>query len=196
MRHWPARKRFGGPAGPHRNRSAAGLVRLAQLFGRRDDLPAAGEVGSWQQVEDVVELRARVLDDVRGRLRHFLQVMGRNARREADRDPERAVQQSERQARREQHRLLELAVVVLDEIDGAFADLGEHQLRIARKLRLGVAIGGCRIAVARAEIALAVDQRVAHRERLREVHQRLVRRAVAVRVILAEHLADVTARTW
>ena len=42
----------------------------------------------------------------------------------------------------------------------------------------------------RAEVALPVDQRVAQREVLRHAHQRVVDRRVAVRVVLAEHVAD------
>ena len=55
---------------------------------------------------------------------------------------------------------------------------------------LGVAHGGGVIAVDIAEIALAVDQRVALGEVLRQAHQRVVDRDVAVRVELADHVAD------
>ena len=55
---------------------------------------------------------------------------------------------------------------------------------------LGVAHGRRRIAVDRAEIALAVDQRQAHGEILRHAHQRVVDRLVAVRMIFAHHVAD------
>ena len=40
------------------------------------------------------------------------------------------------------------------------------------------------------EVALPVDERVAHRERLRETNQRVVDRDVAVRVVRAHHVAD------
>jgi hypothetical protein len=46
------------------------------------------------------------------------------------------------------------------------------------------------VAVDAAEVALPVDQRVAHREVLREPDQRVVHRLVAVRVVLADHVAD------
>ena len=49
-----------------------------------------------------------------------------------------------------------------------------------------------RVAVDRAEVALAVDQRVAQGEILRHARHRVVDGAIAVRVILAEHLADDT----
>ena len=61
-------------------------------------------------------------------------------------------------------------------------DLGEA--------RLGVAHGGGVIAVDIAEIALPVDQRIALREILREPHQRVIDRLVAVRMELADHVAD------
>ena len=60
----------------------------------------------------------------------------------------------------------------------------------ARQARLGVPHGRRRIAVDRAEIPLAVHQRIAHGERLRHAHQRVVNRRVAVRMVLAHHFAD------
>src|SRR3546814_20036480 len=56
--------------------------------------------------------------------------------------------------------------------------------------RLGVAHRGSVIAVDVAEIALAVDQREAQREILRQAHQGVIDGLVAVRVELADHVAD------
>ena len=47
-----------------------------------------------------------------------------------------------------------------------------------------------RIVVDRTEVALAVDERVAHREVLCQPHERVVDRRVAVRVVAAHHVAD------
>ena len=63
-------------------------------------------------------------------------------------------------------------------------------MRDARHAHFGVAHGRRRIAVHRAEIALAVDEQVAHRERLRHAHHRVVHGGVAVRVVLADDVAD------
>ena len=63
-------------------------------------------------------------------------------------------------------------------------------LRRAPQARLGVAIRRRRVAVDRAEVALAVHQGVAHGEVLREADQRVVDRRVAVRVVVAEDFAD------
>jgi hypothetical protein len=59
---------------------------------------------------------------------------------------------------------------------------------------LGIAHRGGHIAVDRAEIALAVNQHVAHREVLRHPHDGVVDRLVAVRVVLADDVADDTGR--
>ena len=65
-----------------------------------------------------------------------------------------------------------------------------RRLRDLGQPRLGVAHGGRVIAVDVAEIALPVDQRIALREILREPHQRVVDRLVAVRMKLADDVAD------
>ena len=51
-----------------------------------------------------------------------------------------------------------------------------------------MAAGG--VAVDRAEVALPVDEQVAHRERLRHADDRVVDRRVAVRVVLTDDVAD------
>jgi len=72
----------------------------------------------------------------------------------------------------------------------ALLEIVEQDHGGARQPDLGVALGRGRIAVDRAEIALPVDQRQAHRKILRHAHQRVVDRAIAVRVILTHHVAD------
>ncbi len=153
--------------------------------------PPPGKSGAGSLSRMSSSVARGVADDVRRRSGDLPQVVRRDARRKTDRNAERAVQQTKGHARRQELRFVELAVVVPDEIDRALVDLGEHQLGEARQPRLGVAVGRCGVAVARTKIALAVDQRVAHRERLRQMHHRVVGRAVAVRVVLAEHLTDV-----
>ena len=50
--------------------------------------------------------------------------------------------------------------------------------------------GGGGVVAPRPEVALPVDQRVAHRPGLGQPHEGVVDRAVAVRVVVAHHLAD------
>src|SRR3546814_987003 len=81
----------------------------------------------------------------------------------------------------EQLGFLVLAIVGRAEIGGVLVEPVHQVDRDLRQPRLGVAIGGGVIAVDIAEIALAVDERVAQREILREPHHRVVDRLVAVR---------------
>ena len=110
--------------------------------------------------------------------------------RHADRDALRAVGQQVRERARQHHRLVLRAVIGRPEIDRVLVDAVEQQARDLGQARLGVAHGGRVIAVDIAEIALPVDQRIALSEILREPHQRVVDRLVAVRMELADHVAD------
>ncbi len=85
---------------------------------------------------------------------------------------------------------MQRAVEVVAEIDGIHVDVGEQFLAHLGHAGFGVTHGCRAVAVHAAEIALTVDQRVAHREILRHAHERVVNGNIAVRVILAQHLAD------
>ena len=90
-----------------------------------------------------------------------------------------------------QHRRLLLAPVVIGaEIDRVLVDAVEQRRGDLGQPRLGVAVGGRVIAVDIAEIALAVDQRIADGEVLGEARQRVVDRLVAVRMEIAHRVAD------
>ncbi len=118
------------------------------------------------------------------------QVVGRDVGRHADGDARRAVDEQVGQLRRQHARLLLRAVVVVLEVDGVLVDVGEELGGDRRQARLRVAHRGRGVAVDAAEVALPVDQRVAHREVLGEPDEGVVQGDVAVRVVLAHHLAD------
>ena len=104
--------------------------------------------------------------------------------------PLRAIDQQVREAGRQDLGLLLGVVVIRLELDGVLVEIVEQRVGDAGEPRLGVPVGRRRIAVHRAEIALAVDQRQAHREILRHPHHRVVDRQLAVRVVFADHVAD------
>ena len=81
-------------------------------------------------------------------------------------------------------------VKIGNEIDGFLFDVREHFLGDFRKARFGIPHRRRRIAIHRAEISLAVDQRITHVEILRQAHQRVVHRRIAVRMKFAEDFAD------
>ena len=116
--------------------------------------------------------------------------MRRDAGRHADRDAGGAIRQQVREARRQYDRLAVLAVIGLAEIDGVLVEPVEHRLGDGREAALGVTHRRGIIAIDIAEISLAVDQRITLREILREAHQRVIHGKLAMRVELADHIAD------
>ena len=161
------------------------------MISSRDEMicAAAGKVGTLDRTRHGLCV-VRGLERLRAGFGDFLQVVRRDFRRHAHRDAGSAVQQHHRQARGQELRLAHRAVVVVGEIHRAAVELGEqHVLREGRESHLGVAVGRGRIAVARAEVALAVDQRIAQREVLGHAHRGVVHRAVAVRMVLADDVA-------
>jgi hypothetical protein len=121
----------------------------------------------------------------------FAQIVRRNIGGHTHRDAHRAVEQHVRQARGQPAGFFQRAVEVGHPVHGALAELAEQHVGDRIELGLGVTHGreAFRI-VRRAEVALTVDQRIAVRERLRHQHHRFVAGAVAVRMELADHVAD------
>ena len=103
--------------------------------------------------------------------------------------PAGAVGQQVREARRQHHRLAALAVIGRAEIDRVLVDALEQRLGHRGQPAFGVAHRRRVIAVDIAEIALPVDQRIALREILRQAHQRVIDRDVAMRMELADDVA-------
>ena len=181
---------LGLPARAHAERAAAGRIGLGNGLGRIDDEAAGREIRSGHVFEQRLGSRVGLLDEMQRGVAQFGDVVRRNRRRHADRDALRAVGQQIGERRRQDHRLLRNAVVVRPEIDGVFVDAVEQKPRDFGQARFGVAIGRGVIAVDIAEIALAVDQRIARGKILREPHQRVIDRLIAVRMEIAHHVAD------
>ena len=92
---------------------------------------------------------------------------------------------------RQDGRLLLLAVIVGYEVDDVLVEGLREQPGTGGQPALGVAHGRRRVVVAeRAEVAVPVDHRQPHRERLGHPDEGVVDRRVTVRVQLAHDLAD------
>ena len=99
------------------------------------------------------------------------------------------IQERKRQPRGQLARLLGGAVVVGHKVHRAFVNFIEQQRGNLGQPRLGVAHGRRAIAIAAAKVALAINQRVALVKVLRQPHQRVVGRLVAVGVKTPQHVA-------
>ena len=133
--------------------------------------------------------RFGILDQLDGRVDDFGQIVRRNVGGHADRDAAGAVDDQIGNARGQHGGLDGGLVVVGHEVHGLHLDVGHQLAGNAHHAALGVAHGRGRIAVHRAEVALAVDQRIAQREGLRHADQRVVDGRVAVGMVDAHRLA-------
>ena len=139
-------------------------------------IPAVGKSGAGTMSISSSTVISGLASSARQAFDDLGQVVRRDVGRHPDRDAGRAVDEQVRQPRRQDRRLHLLAVVVRREVDGFLVDVGEHLGGDLLQPAFGVAVRRGAVAVDRAEVALAVDQRVAQREVLHHPHQRLVGR--------------------
>ena len=180
---------FGGDLGAHHEAAAAGLVGVDDAALAVEE-SAGGEIGTLHVLENFDEARLGILDEFDGGVHDFGEVVRRNVGGHADRDTAGAVDDEVGNARGQNGGLERGLVVVGDEVDGLHVDVGEQFAGDARHAALGVTHGRGRIAIDGAEVALAIDQRIAQREGLRHAHQRVVDGGVAVGMVDAHGLAD------
>ena len=177
----------------HRHRTAAGAVGVLDPA-PADDQRTGGKVGTRnafeQRVEQLLAGGLGVLERPLHPGRDLTQVVRRDVGGHADRDAGRTVDEQVREPRRQQQRLHRLAVVVGGEVDGLLVDVAHHLHREWRHPALGVSHRRRRVVAGRAEVALAVDQRVTQRPRLRQPHERVVDGRVTVRVVLTHDVTD------
>ena len=173
----------------HDDPAAPGLVRVLDPLPADDDA-GGGEVGALDVLHQARGVDVRVVDVGDHRVDGLAQVVRRDVGGHAHRDARGAVDQQVGVARRQDERLEAAVRVVGTEVDGVGVEVAQHLGGQPREAGLRVAHGRGRVAVDGAEVALAVDQRVAHGEVLGEAHEGVVDGGVAVRVEVLHHLAD------
>ena len=154
------------------------------------DVAAGREIRAGDVGDQLVEGDAGPVDDGTGGVDDLGEVVRRDVGRHADSDAGRAVHQQIRQRGGQDGRLSGRLLVIGDEVDGVLLDVLEQFLGDVLQAGLSVTVGGRRIAVDRAEVALRVDELVAHDPVLGEAHEGVVNRRVAVRVVVLEHFTD------
>ena len=185
-----ARTLFLLPSSANTERAATGRVGFSDRLLGIDADAAGREIRALHPLQQRLGFRVGLLDQMQRGVAEFGGVVRRDRGRHADRNTLRAVGEQVRKAAGQHDRLFRLAVVIGTEFDAVLVDAVEQKPRDVGHARFGVAIGGRIIAVDIAEIALAVDQRVARGEILREAHHGVVDRLVAMRMERAHHVAD------
>ncbi len=172
--------------------SPAGAVGLADA-GPTADEARGREIGArdalHQPFQPLVGREVGALDEEREPVHDLAEVVGRDLGRHPDRDAFRPVHEQVGQDRGQHGRLGRAVVIGGYEVDGVLLDVRHHRGAGPREPRLRVAHGRGGIAVDRAEVALAVDERRAQVPALGHAHERVVDGALAVGMVVAHHLA-------
>ena len=178
-----------GGLGAHHEAPASGAIGLGNAAASVDEA-GRREVRALHVLQQVGERGVRVVHQRDAGVHDLRQIVRRNVGRHADGDTVRSVHQQVGNSRRQHHRLDRGVVEVGDEVDRVLVDVGQQLFGDLGQARFGVPVGRRRIAIDRTEVALAIDQRIAQAPGLRQAHHRVIDRAVAVRVILLQTLAD------
>ena len=153
------------------------------------DLRARGEVRSFHELHQVVDRAVAVVDVVGDAVAELAEVVRRNVGGHANGDAGGAVEEEVRELRGEDGGLVQRLVEVLHHVHGVLLQVTEHLLGDALHADLRVAHRRGAVAVDGPEVAVAVHERHAQGERLGHADDRVVHRRVAVRVVLADHVA-------
>ena len=180
---------LGVEATAHAEAPAPCLIGLCDRIGAFGDNPTGGEIGPLEQFHQPRVFDMRIVDHLERRIDDLGDIVARDVGRHAHSDPAGAIGEQVGEEAGHDFRLFFLIVVGRNEIDRACVEAFHQAHRGLRQPRLGIAIGGGVIAVDIAEVPLPFDQRVAQRKILREPDHRIIGRGVAMRVVLADHLA-------
>ena len=136
--------------------------------GAPENETAGREVGAGNHLHQLIDADGGIVEIGDAGVDHLAEIVRRDVGGHADGDAAGAVDEQVGKFRRQHHRLFLAAVVIRLEIDGVVLEVVEQRHGGARQPDLGIALGGGRIAVDGAEIALPVDKGQAHREYLRQ----------------------------
>jgi len=180
---------FDAGAGAHGDGAPPRGVALGYPLSPADDAPG-GEIGPGHYLQQLPYGHLGFVHDLDDGVAQLPQVVGRDAGGHAHRYAAGSVGQQVGKTGRQDHRLLARALVVVREVNGVQLDVCEH-------LRAGRAETGRRVAhrrggvcVERAEVALAVNERIAVTERLPHAHEGVVDGNVTVGVVVPVGVAD------
>ena len=179
--------------GPHIDGAATGTVRLHDAGTAVDDA-AGGEIRAGDMGHQLVNGEVAVFDQRQATVDNLGEVVRRDVGRHAHRDTGGAVDQQGGDLGGHDSRDHLGTVVVRHPVHGLFVQIGQQLVGDARHPHFGVTHGRGVVAVHRTEVALTVDQHVAHGEILRHPDDGVIHGAVAMRVIFTDYVTDHTGR--
>ena len=169
--------------------AAAGSVGGAYARATHDET-AGREIRTRHTFHDLAELRVGIVDKQAHRVDGLAEVMGRYVGRHTDGDTVRAVDQEVREPRGQHRRLGEDVVEGRHEVDRVLIYIREHFRGDLAHPAFGIPVSRGWVAVDRAEVAVTVDEHIAHRKILSESYHSVIDRSVAVGMIFTQNFAD------
>ena len=147
------------------------------------------KIRAFHKLQQVLELSIGIVDAGDGGFHNLSQVVRWNLGCHPNGYAIRAIDQQIRNACRKDRRLLRFSVKVIDKVHSFLVDVGHHFAGNPSQTAFGVAVGRGRITIYRAEISLAIHQRIPHIPGLRHAHQGVIDGGVAVRMVFFETFA-------
>jgi hypothetical protein len=135
-----------------------------------------------------------VAQQVQAGVHHLVQVVRRDIGGHADRNTAGAIHQQIGKLARQHFRFFFGTVVIVLKVDSFLVDIGQHFMRNFGQPDFRITHCGRVVSIHGAEVALAVDQHVAHGKVLRQSHDGVVDRLVAVRMVFTDHVTHDTGR--
>ncbi len=179
--------------GARAHAAVTGFVDVPQVRSRSDDLGGGRVIRAQHVLAQVGDAGIGIIEQPQQCTDDLVEIVRRHVGGHAHGNAGGAVEQQVRQACRQPGGFFQGAVEVGRPIGGALAKLAQQHFGDRGQLGLGIAHRCERLGVVGgAEVALAFDQRVTVRERLRHQHQRFIAGAVAMRVVLTDHIAHGT----
>ncbi len=178
-----------GGAAAQGDLATAGGVGSTDAAAAHDDA-GGGEVGAFDMLHQAGQVDVRVFDIRHTAVDDLAQVVGRDVGGHADRDALAAVDQQVREAAGQNAGFLLRLIEVGVPVDGVLVDIGQHLDGHPAHAGLGVTVSSRGVAIHGTEVALAVHQRIAQGEILRQTDHGIVDGGVAVGVVRAQHRTD------
>ncbi len=179
--------------GTHIDGAATSTVRLHDAGATVDDA-AGGEIRPGDIGHQLVDGEIAILDQRQTAVDYLGEVVRRNVGRHAHRNTGGAVDQQVGNLGGHDSRDHLGAVIVGHPVHGLFVQIRQQLMGDAGHPHFGITHGRSAVAVDRTEVALTVDQHIAHGEILRHPDDGVIHGTVAVRVIFTDYVTDHTGR--
>ena len=188
--------RGGGFNGGFRTDDDASLACLEGFLdtGIAVDVAACREIGCLDVVHQLLDRDVVVVDVGHRAVDDFRQVVGGHVGGHTHGNAGSAVDQQVGNAGRQYSRFLEGVVEVHLEVDGVFVDIQEHILGDLAQAAFRVTHGSRAVTVDRAEVALAVHQRITHVPVLSQADHGEIYGGIAVGMVFAQYVTDDSCR--